>query len=185
MATKKRLDIRKILADPDARSKLMISSIRATQAREGIKTTGDQARRAYFVVTEGERAAFFSLSQFRSRDGYQDDRHNRFVLGLPFTNGSIQLAEASTNKRVRFDVRRADFSLLEGSPLVYRQVRILAPIFRANAKLGEAWAAVRGGMNSTASDRFVRYFWEVKGSTRRWVKYSKGAATQDFMRTCH
>ena len=180
MANKKRVDVKKILADPDARRRLMVSSIRATQAREGIKTTGEQARRAYFLVTEGERTAFFALSQFRSREGSQDLRHSRFVSALRLSNESQQIGQKSAANRVRFDVRRIDFSLLEGSPLVYRQVRILAPIFSENAKLGEAWAAVRGGMNSTASERFVRYFWEVTGGARRWVRYSKGGSYARF-----
>ena len=36
----------------------MVSTIQATQAREGIETSREQADRAYYVVTEAERAAF-------------------------------------------------------------------------------------------------------------------------------
>ena len=39
----------------------MVSTIQATQAREGIDTTSEQADRAYYVVSEGEKAAFFDL----------------------------------------------------------------------------------------------------------------------------
>ena len=45
----------------DLRRKLMVSTIQATQAREGIETTEDQADRAYYIVTEAERTAFFDL----------------------------------------------------------------------------------------------------------------------------
>ncbi len=54
MSKRRRFDLKKILADPDMRRKLMLPTIQATQAREGIETTREQADRAYYVVTEGE-----------------------------------------------------------------------------------------------------------------------------------
>ena len=42
-----RVDIKKILANPDLRRKIMVSTIIATQAREGIETTKEQAKQAY------------------------------------------------------------------------------------------------------------------------------------------
>lgn len=180
----KRIDLKKILADSDLRRKLMVSTIQSTQAREGIQTTVAQASRAYDVVTEGEKTSFFWLSQFRPRDSGPDLRHDRFVSTLASSQRPSQslevLSRESRSTPIRFDVRRADFSALEASPLVYRQVWFLAPLFREHAKLGEAWANVRGGMNSTASEKFVRYFWEVKGSQRRWVRYSKGGSYARF-----
>lgn len=47
---RKRFDIKKILADPELRRKLMVSCIIATQAREGITTTQEQAEEAYQKV---------------------------------------------------------------------------------------------------------------------------------------
>jgi hypothetical protein len=44
----KRVNVKAILADPDLRRKLMVSTIQATQAREGIDTTEAQANRAYY-----------------------------------------------------------------------------------------------------------------------------------------
>ena len=46
----KRVDIKAILRDPAQRRKLMIRTIISTQAREGIKTTPEQAARAYDKV---------------------------------------------------------------------------------------------------------------------------------------
>jgi hypothetical protein len=46
----KRFDIQKILKDPVLRRKLMIPTIIATQAREGITTTYEQAAAAYDKV---------------------------------------------------------------------------------------------------------------------------------------
>ena len=57
----KRVNVKAILADADLRRKLMVSTIQATQAREGIETSPAQADRAYYVVTEAERAAFEAL----------------------------------------------------------------------------------------------------------------------------
>jgi len=47
-----RVDIRAILADPHLRRKLMVAVIQATQAREGIDATEEQAERAYDKVRE-------------------------------------------------------------------------------------------------------------------------------------
>ena len=46
----KRLDVKSILADPVLRRELSIRTIIATQAREGIETTWDQAAAAYDKV---------------------------------------------------------------------------------------------------------------------------------------
>lgn len=48
-----RVDIRGILADADQRRALMVAVIRATQAREGIETTKEQAEQAYDRVQKG------------------------------------------------------------------------------------------------------------------------------------
>jgi hypothetical protein len=144
----------------------MVSTIQATQAREGIETSPEQADRAYYVVTEGERAAFFSLRPFGEDNS--DSRHDAFIkaLGREGTVGG---------RRVRHDVALQDFSALPLSPLVYSQIRILGPIVRENLRLDPHLAIARGGMNSTESERFVRYHWEPgTNRARQWVRYSKG-----------
>ena len=50
----RRIDIKAILADPKQRKRLMVDTIIATQAREGITTTKEQAEAAYDKV-RGER----------------------------------------------------------------------------------------------------------------------------------
>ena len=51
----KRVNIKAILADPVKRRELMVRSIIATQAREGITTTREQAEAAYDkVLAEGK-----------------------------------------------------------------------------------------------------------------------------------
>jgi hypothetical protein len=50
MKNNTRVDVRAILAEPAARKRLMVSVIIATQAREGIETTQDQAETAYDIV---------------------------------------------------------------------------------------------------------------------------------------
>src|SRR4051794_39376902 len=115
MAERKRVDIRAILADPDLRRELMIPALQATQAREGIETSHDQAERAYYVVTEGERAAFFDLVRFRAVKGQRERRHEMFVRAL---RGEVV--------GVRQDVARRDFSFTEGSLLAYKTISWLA-----------------------------------------------------------
>jgi len=51
MPPTKRVDIRAILRDPALRRELIVRTIIATQAREGIETTQEQAERAYDKVT--------------------------------------------------------------------------------------------------------------------------------------
>ena len=52
----KRLDIKAILRDPAKRRELMVQTIIATQAREGITTSRAQAEAAYDKV-QGEKRA--------------------------------------------------------------------------------------------------------------------------------
>jgi len=48
--TTRRVDIKAVLADPVARKELMVGTIIATQARDGITTTREQAEAAYDQV---------------------------------------------------------------------------------------------------------------------------------------
>jgi hypothetical protein len=50
---RRRVDIKAILSCPVQRRELMVATIIATQAREGIVTTEEQARRAYDAVRKG------------------------------------------------------------------------------------------------------------------------------------
>lgn len=50
-----RIDIKAILADPQLRRRLMIPVIIATQAREGIETSYEQAAAAYDRVVSARR----------------------------------------------------------------------------------------------------------------------------------
>lgn len=52
MLKRERVDIKAILRCPNLRRELFVTTIIATQAREGITTTREQAERAYDVVQE-------------------------------------------------------------------------------------------------------------------------------------
>jgi len=52
MASNRRVDIRAILANPAQRRELLVNTIIATQAREGIVTTRAQAETAYDRIQE-------------------------------------------------------------------------------------------------------------------------------------
>ena len=165
MGRDRRPDVKRILADPDLRRKLMVSTIQATQAREGIETTEEQADRAYYVVTEGERAAFFDLERFR--EGKADRRHEMLVIALR--------GEAD---RVRFDVARRDFSAIEGAPLAYQRIGLVAHIFRETPKLDPTWGIAVQGLATANDSRFVRCWWEIPrheiGADNGWVRFAKG-----------
>jgi len=53
--SERRVNLKRILEDPDQRRKLMVTTIIATQAREGITTTREQAEAAYDAVQTQER----------------------------------------------------------------------------------------------------------------------------------
>lgn len=50
MTDRRRVNMKALLADDDLRRELMVSTIQATQAREGIETTREQAERAYDCI---------------------------------------------------------------------------------------------------------------------------------------
>ena len=169
MSERRRVNLRAILADKDLRRELMVPTIQAIQAREGIETTREQAERAYYVVTEAERAAFFGLGQFRGgkKKGEKDQRHEMFVKAL-----------RSEGLGVRHDVARRDFATVDGSPLAYESVGIVAPIFREAVALHPSVATVRQGLATSDDERWLRLFWEIEpgalGREARWVPFAKG-----------
>ncbi len=169
----KRVNVKSILADADLRRKLMVSTIQATQAREGIDTSVEQADRAYYVVTEAERGAFFELDRFAGDQEVEDRRHEMFVSAL---RGDVP--------DVRHDVARRDFAAIDGSPLAYERVAVAAPIFRESASLDPTFADAVVGLQTSQDDRFVRFHWEVKadavGMGRDWWVFAKGGEFSRF-----
>jgi hypothetical protein len=157
----------------------MVSTIQATQAREGIETSPAQADRAYYVVTEAERAAFFELEGFKGgKKGEQDRRHEAFVKAL-----------RAEDNVIRHDVARRDFAAIEGSPLAYERVGILAPIFRDALPLDPTLATAAQGLATAADERFVRNRWEVlpenRGKGKDWVPFAKGGEFSRFYADIH
>lgn len=173
MADNRRVDIKKILADPDLRRKLMVSTIQATQAREGIETTKEQADRAYYVVTEGEKAAFFDLARFQGRKKKDDTRHEEFVRALK-----------GETRGVRFDVARRDFSAIQGAPLAFSRIGFVAHIFRESPALDPNIGIAVQGLATADDQRFVRCWWEIPGVSigqgLDWAPFSKGGEFSRF-----
>ena len=171
MARNERVNVKAILADPDLRRKLMVRTIRATQAREGIETTEEQAERAYYVVTESERAIFFDLALFRmGKKGEGDRRHEMFVMAL-----------AGEDDRVRYAVSRREFSRIKTSPLAYRRISIVAQLFRDNPAT-DSLATAHQGVITGSDEPFLRHFWEVapRLADRPWVPLHKGGGFSRF-----
>ena len=167
MAEKKRFDIKRILGDSDLRRRLMVSTIQATQAREGIATTEGQASKAYYVVTEHERTAFFDLQKFNEGKG-RDRRHEVLVGAL-----------TKTGPQVRYDVPRRDFQSIEGSPLNYRSVGVIAHVFREASPLEPSLGVARQGKASGDDPRWLRQWWECVGLSG-WVPFAKGGEFSRF-----
>ena len=172
MGSSRRVDLRRILARPDLRRELMVQTLQATQAREGIETTREQAERAYYVVTEAECAAFFDVERFRAGKRQSDRRHEHFVQAI-----------ADDRESVRFDVARRDFASIAGSPLAYRRVRLMAPVFRENPALDPGYARARLGTHTGNDLQYVRYWWEPGARERgcfTWERFAKGGDYSRF-----
>lgn len=163
----KRYDMKKLLADPELRRKLIVQGTIATQAREGIDVTEAEVEDSYYVVTQAERAAFFSLVPFRSGAGESDGRHSEFIRNL--TQGRAE---------VRYDATLKDFVAIEASPLSYDKLSILGPIFRDNTYLDPAHAIARQGKATGGDDRWIRRHWEITSPT--WVPFAKGGDYSRF-----
>ena len=171
---RRRVNLKAILADQDLRRELMIPTIQAVQAREGIETTHDQAERAYYVVNEADKAAFFDLERFRGAKRSEPDRREEmFVRGL-----------VDGVKRVRFDVARRDFGAIETSPLAYRRVGLIAHVFRDAPSLEPAWGIARQGKATGGDTQWIRQFWEVAGFDG-WVPFAKGGGFCRFYYDVH
>ncbi len=174
MASNRRVDLRGILANPDLRRELMVPTLQAIQAREDIETTRKQAERAYYVVTEGERATFFDLERFRGgKQSESDRREEMFVRAMH-----------DTVEPVRFDVARRDFETIAGSPLAYRRVGLVSHIFRDWPPLDQMWGIIQRGAPTGEDERLVRYYWEVDSvpprNDRLWEPFSKGGSYSRF-----
>jgi len=175
----KRVNVKAILADPDLRRKLMVPTIQATQAREGIDTTMEQADRAYYVVSEGEHATFFDLERFKGgKRGEPDLRHEMFVRAL-----------CEKTESVRFDVAKRDFLTVDGTPLTYRNIGIIAPLIKENVSISHV-AEIQHGLSTNDDDRFVRMRWEMPKTfvgcelqdftVRKWGHFAKGGEFARF-----
>jgi hypothetical protein len=169
----KRYDTKTLLANPELRRRLIVESTIATQAREGIDITREQAENSYFVVTEGERASFFGLVPFRGETGDNDGRHLEFIRTL-----------ANYRSPVRSDVALRDFATIDDSPLAYDRLALLGSYFRNNPKLDPSFASAVQGLATADDSRFVRCWWEVPAQSTnnrpRWRPFAKGGSYSRF-----
>ena len=169
----KRYDLKTLLGNPDLRRHLIVEGTIATQAREGIDVTREQAENSYYVVTEGERATFFGLVPFRTDAGENDGRHLEFVRSL-----------TDPRRGGRADVALRDFATIDASPLAYDRLALLGALFRENSKLDPSFGTAVQGLATADDGRFVRCWWEVKapGENRsaRWRPFAKGGSYSRF-----
>jgi hypothetical protein len=174
MAERRRVNLREILGDRDLRRELMVPTIQALQAREGIDTSREQAERAYYVVTEADKAAFFDLDRFKGgKKAESDRREQEFVQAL-----------RGEKNNVRVEVARRDFGVRDGSPLDYRGVSLVSHIFREATSLDPSTGSAVQGLATAADPRFVRDYWEVLpdaiGEDLDWVPFAKGGGFSRF-----
>jgi hypothetical protein len=174
MAEPRRFNIKAILADDNLRRELMVPTIQAIQAREGIDTSREQAERAYYVVTEADKAAFFDLDRFKGATNAEpDQREDKFLRTL-----------RGETEDVRVDVARRDFGTIESSPLAYRRVGLVVHIFRRCVPLEPSFGETVIGAQTSEDSRLVRFWWEVEAidssASRAWEPFAKGGPFSRF-----
>jgi hypothetical protein len=157
----KRFNIQKILADPDLRRRMVVRSTIATQAREGIDVTEKEAEDSYYVVTEGERAAFFELVPFRSEAGENDGRHVEFIRSIN-----------KQSEKTRLDISLSEFSSIESYPLAYDKIALVGHIFEECSALEPTYGIARQGKSTADLTRWTRKFWEIT-NRESWKTYVK------------
>ncbi|MEA3275899.1 MAG: hypothetical protein U9Q81_11525, partial [Pseudomonadota bacterium] len=167
---RRRINLKAILADEDLRRELMVSTIQATQAREGIETSREQADRAYYVVNEADKSSFFRLRLMRAGKSERDKRHLTFVEQIQ-----------NRDSVIRFDVARRDFRFIDGAPLAYDRIGIISGTFTDYAPL-ETRASIHQGVITRDDPRYLRSFWEVmpNSDARPWKPLHKGGGFSRF-----
>ena len=169
MAKLKRYDIKKLLANPDLRRHLIVESTIITQAREGIDITRGQAENSYYIVTEGERTAFFGLVAFRTDAGDCDGRHVEFARTL-----------GSPTSITRTEVALRDFSSIDGAPLAYDRLALIGTLFRNHPQLDPAFADARRGGCTGDDEKLVRCWWEQPLNSPQFKPFAKGGPFSRF-----
>lgn len=176
----KRYDTKKLLENPDLRRRLIVDATVATQAREGIEVSRDEAENSYYVVSEGERAAFFGLVPFRTETGENDGRH-------------VELVNCINNPAVstRIDLARDDFRAIDSSPIAYDKLGLVAHLFRENPGFDSCASSIEQGVALMNVARYVRHFWEIdqnaiaieaaeRSPSKPWARLSKGGDYSRF-----
>lgn len=163
----KRVNAREILAGPELHRKPMGSTAQGTEVQDEIGTTEAQVGQTYGESSEGERTAFFALAKYRGGKDEPDRREEMFVRALR--------GEAED---VRFDVARGDFAAIEGAPLAYRRIGLVAHLFRERSSLDPSYGTALVGLQTSDDPRFVRCRWEIPiqniGRDRPWAPFAKG-----------
>lgn len=157
----RRYDMKKLLADPELRRKLIVQGTIATQAREGIDVSKADAEDSYYVVTQAERAAFFGLVSFRGGTGENDQRHIEFIRELQSQGGKL-----------RIDVSLRDFGNIESAPLAYAKVAMIGHVFTEQRSLEPNFGIARQGKSTADLARWTRKFWEIPERSQ-WKVYVK------------
>ena len=73
----------------------------------------------------------------------------------------------------RYYTRQSELKNIYGSPVSYWLSEEFLLLFEGHPPV-KKFALVREGLHTTDNNRYVRCFWEVSGSSDRWVPYIKG-----------
>jgi hypothetical protein len=168
----KRYNMKAVLENPDLRRKLVVEGTQATQAREDIEVSHDDAEDSYYVVTESEKATFLDLYRM-NKIGDIDERHISFASYI--SGGATD---------VSYSLDLSSFAMIDGTPLSFKRLEVISPLFKQNIPLFPHFGETKIGHQTFNDERFVRRWWEPKtstlGTSKRWVPFAKGGSFSRF-----
>jgi type I restriction-modification system DNA methylase subunit len=138
-----------------------------THAFEEIK--GEKVSNSMFIF---EKTAFSEAS---------NENIGLFVRVVKDKNKEKSMFEAMKAGEVNkvFYVNQAEFQNIQGYPFIYWMPVSLRRAFATEPPL-EKFADIKTGMNTGDNERFVRFWWEVGSSVKKWVPYVKGAGFSSY-----
>lgn len=168
----KRFNMKAVLANPDLRRKLVVEGTQATQAREDIEVSKGDAEDSYYVVTESEKATFLDLYRM-SKTGDIDERHVCFTSCI-----------RGGGQDVSYSLDLSSFGIIDGTPLSFKRLEVISPIFKQNIPLFPYFGETKIGHQTFNDERFVRRWWEPEtsnlGTSRKWAPFAKGGSFSRF-----
>lgn len=120
------------------------------------------------TAAAGAFVALFTLGNVVPKEGHQLTTFR--LVGL---NNAMDKKTALSSRSQQYKFNNKYFLKINNSPLIYWLTQGCLDALTCQSILYDI-ADVRQGMATTDNPRFLRFFWEIPASEKRWVPYAKG-----------